>query len=172
MKLSLLQHLLVKDSARRRIIYRTMKDGIREKYKTLNKNLEEEYVLIHVNTADDLLNVPEYVKVKSSVTLKISRWFRGMMELYEDRVDADLLFNGSYFSCSVPLRAVWGITASDGQHTVWPDSAPPDVLISLLNPQLYARAQQRSQAGGKGEKAKEADEARDLPAKGHLRRVK
>ncbi len=169
MKLGILQQLLVKDSSRRRIMYRTMKVSISEKYSTLNKKLDDEYVLLHVNTADDLLSIPEHLKVKSSVTLKVSRWFRGAMELFEDRVDAELLFSGNYFSCSVPLRAIWGITAADGQHTVWPDAAPPDVLISLLNPQLYAKAQERSEAKAK---ADEENGHRELPAKGHLRRVK
>ena len=89
------------------------------------------------------------------------------MDLYEDRVEADLLFNGAYFTCSIPLRAIWGITAADGQHTVWPDSAPPDVLISLLNPQLYAKAQEREEI-----RSKEKEEVKRLPSKGHLRRIK
>ncbi len=148
-----------------------MKNSEQEKYNTIDKALEDEYVLLHMNTSNEMLLIPGHLKTKSSVTLKVSRWFRGAMELFEDRLDADLLFDGKYFSCSIPLHAVWGITSANGQHSVWPDSAPEDVLISLLNPQLYAKAKERQGA----REAKEPEGVKTtsyLPKKGHLRRVK
>lgn len=167
MNLSLLQHLIAEDSARTRVLFRTMKGSIEDKHTALDRNLEGEYVLVHLNTSDDLLVIPEHLKVKSTITLKLSRWFRGATALYEDRIDADLLFDGTYFSCSMPLRAVWGLTAADGQHMVWPESAPPDVIISLLNPQLYAQAKKRQDRSTAGKEKSER-----MPTKGHLRRVK
>jgi len=146
-----------------------MNSSVQDKYTAIDKSLEGEFVLLHVNTSDENLIIPQHLKAKSSVTLKFSRWFRGPMEFFEDRIEADLLFDGRYFNCLVPLRAVWGLTSANGQHTVWPDSAPPDVLVSLLNPQLYAKAQEREKTKKSN---KQTNNTRPLLKKGHLKRVK
>ena len=148
-----------------------MESALPEKFKAVNEGLEGEYVLVHVNTSDELLVVPEHLKAKSSVTLKLSRWFRGSLALEEDRVEADLLFSGSYFTCSIPLRAIWAVTTAEGKQALWPESAPPEELISLLTPQLYAEAKERKDKREQTKKEPEP-ETKPMPAKAHLRRVK
>lgn len=154
-----------------------------EKHEALNKGLEGEYVMVHVNTLNDLLVIPEHLKAKSTVTLKISRWFRGAMELYEDRIEAELVFNGGYFNCSIPLSAIWGITDAKGRNTVWPGASPPEVLLSLLQPQLYESARKRRAKKDLEEKSEAAESSESTsrgkdvkkdgsPSRSHLRRIK
>ena len=165
----MLQNLKLWTHSTRRPIFKKMKESLEEKFASIDKGLEGEYILLHINTSDEKLIIPSHLRSKSSVTLKISRWFRGAMELFEDRIEAELLFDGKYFNCSIPLPAVWGLTSATGQHSVWPDSAPQDVLVSLLNPQLYAKAKERQKVEINNSKPQKTV---PLPAKGHLRRVK
>lgn len=148
-------------------ICKFMKDPSKEKYAAIEKTLEDDYVLVHVNTLNDLLAIPEHLKAKSSVTLRISRWFKGRMDLYEDRIDAELLFSDVPFACSVPLDSVWGITNVRGESLVWPVSAPPDALIAMTSPAMHPASQKAPK-----QKPKKTKEPTELPSKGHLKRVK
>lgn len=103
------------------------------KYEVLNKLLEQEYLLIHVNPLADGVEVPAYLKKEKTLTLKLSRLFRGTMSIEEEQelVTADLLFGGKYYTCRVPFHSLWGVTDVKGESLIWPDSIPPQMTMHL-----------------------------------------
>jgi len=139
-----------------------MGNTVKEKQVTINKLLDEEYVLVHLNPKTSGLVVPDYLLHDPSVTLKLSRYFRGELDVQEDEIVAELLFSGSYSTCKIPYTAIWGCTSQKGKNIIWPESTPDDVLKSILDtaqsepPQVVKKFQSVS------EKKKQ----------GHLRRVK
>jgi len=110
----------------------TDKEEKEEKHKTIERLLEEDYVLLHIDPKNHGVQIPPYLKSDPSVTLKLSRAFRGDLTVSRELVSAELLFSGEYFTCEVPIEAVWGLTGASGKNLVWFDCAPSDVLSSML----------------------------------------
>ncbi|MBX7136514.1 MAG: hypothetical protein K1X83_00925 [Oligoflexia bacterium] len=102
-----------------------------DKYKTLTDLLRHEYALIHVCTRAAGVVLPSNLTAADTITLKLSHYFRGLLEVTEDKVNAQLLFGKDYFGCEIPLEAIWGITGFDGKNRIWPESAPSSVLGSV-----------------------------------------
>lgn len=144
------------------------KTGIAEKQKNLTRFLDDDdYVLVHLDPRNKDLFVPEHLTRDSSVTLKLSRYFRGKLEINEDAICAELLFGGEYFSCVIPFEAVWGCTSETGENIIWPESTPEEVLQNLLET-ADSRSEKAAEMSNKS-----ADATPDeLPRKGHLKRVK
>ena len=138
-----------------------------EKFKNLNKFLDsEDYVLVHLDPKNKDLYVPDHLAGDPSITLKLSRYFRGNLELNSDTISAELLFGGEYFTCVIPYDCIWGCTSESGENIIWPESTPEEVLRSILE---TARTEETVSTSTADENT--ADEA-ELPKKGHLRRVK
>lgn len=108
-----------------------MKDSAKEKQETLERMLSDEHVLVHLAPQAPGVELPDHLRRNPTVTLKLSRHFRGRMEISASEVSAELLFGERYFTCRVPLAAVWGMTSLRGQFLMWPDSAPTEVLATL-----------------------------------------
>lgn len=106
--------------------------GFKEKQGALNKLLDGEFVLVHLNTTVEGLIIPDNLKDNETITLKLSRWFRGAMTVEDDRIIAELLFDDSYFTCIIPFSAIWGLTGEKGENLLWPDAIPPEVLKKVL----------------------------------------
>ncbi len=150
----------------------------KEKLGILNQLLNDEYVLVHVNTRTDGLNIPENLTHDPMVTLKLSRWFRGGLDITEERISADLLFSDDYFTCLIPLPAIWGVTGAKGQNLIWPTSAPEDVLkgIKMLSAVPASPATADQAASDKPELppnvAKKKPASKTPRPTGHLKRIK
>lgn len=93
-----------------------------DKFTVLNKLLNGDHILIHINTKNTNLIIPEKLKDGPSVTLKISRNFNGRLELKKDLIITDLLFNGQYFECKIPLSSIWGCVSDAGENFIWQDA--------------------------------------------------
>lgn len=132
----------------------------KSKYDAINRYLLDEHVLIHLDPRCDGVVVPKHLASGEVLTLKLSKLFRGAMELTKERVTADLLFDEDYFTCVVPLQAVWGATSTAGETLLWPESAPPSVLKSV-SPAPAADATVETE-----------EESGPLKKKGHLTRIK
>ena len=130
------------------------------KYEAINRFLLDEYVLIHLNPKSEGVSVPAHLIKGEVLTLKLSKLFRGAMELTREKVTADLLFEKDYFNCIVPLAAIWGATSAGGETLLWPESAPESVLKGIP-----AQAQESAEAQTQTEPQK-------LIQRGHLTRVK
>lgn len=134
----------------------------KEKHTTIMRLLEEEFVLIHLDPATEGVDLPAHLMGGPTVTLKVSRLFRGAMNVEGDRVVADLLFGNAYFSCVVPFSAVWGMTSAAGSNIMWPDDTPAEVRERLVQAQpATAKAPDPRDSPGEMQKKR-----------AHLRRVK
>jgi hypothetical protein len=131
----------------------------KEKYDTLNRLLEEEYTLIHLDPEIEGVALPQHLKETPTVTLKVSRFFRGTLTVEAERVVADLLFGANYFTCVIPFEAVWGLTSAAGSNVMWPDNTPLQVREKLVQPQPPPSKVGDSAESGEKKRA-------------HLRRVK
>jgi hypothetical protein len=132
------------------------------KYETLNRYLLDEYVLVHLDPTKTGVVVPSHLAKGEVLTLKLSKLFRGALELSKEKVSADLLFDQDYFTCIIPLESIWGATSFGGETVVGPESAPANVLKGI--PQAAA-------AAAVAQPEKTATEA-PLKKKAHLTRVK
>ena len=153
----------------------TEKDPLREKRETLERFLGDEHVLVHLTPQTEGVQVPVHLRENPTVTLKLSRYFRGQMNVTETEVTADLLFGSSYFECRIPFDAIWGLTSTRGQFLMWPSSAPAEVLATLERQSEERRAEALAAQGDdfpseeKGEGGTPKEEASKKP---RLRRVK
>lgn len=139
------------------------------KFEALNRFLLDEYVLVHLDPTSSGVVVPSHLAKGEVLTLKLSKLFRGAMDLSREKVTADLLFDDDYFTCVVPLSAIWGATSFGGETVVWPESAPPNILRSL--PKAQPQPALAEQAAPVVEApVEQADPV--LKRKGHLTRVK
>lgn len=129
---------------------------------TLDKLLDNDHVLLHVLTSFEGVQIPEYLKSSPSVTLKISRAFRGALVVGDEQIDAELSFKGNYFSCVIPLNSIWGVSTPDGKSLVWPETAPAEVLSSVI-----AEMKKKEE-----ESLRQQEEQTIGKPRGHLRRVK
>lgn len=111
-----------------------------EKLKTLNRYLLDEYVLVHINPKAPEVILPDNLLAQPTVTLKLSRLFRGNMQIKTDKVEAELLFGQNYFDCIIPFNAMWGLTTFKGENIIWGQSAPqPEVQTqAAAQPQVKA----------------------------------
>ncbi len=145
----------------------------KEKYEAVNKHLEEEYVLVHLAPSIAGTTLPEHLMANNSVTLKLSRLFRGGIEVQKSKIVTDLLFGDKYFSCVIPLKAVWGLTSHNGKNFIWPESTPAEVLEQLLKfpPKEEPKTPQPLEAQSISAESTQAPAKKEI-RKGHLRRVK
>lgn len=127
---------------------------------TIEKLLENDHILVHVLTGGDGVVIPDYLKSSPTVTLKLSRHFAGDLVVEEERINAELSFKGTFFSCIVPLNSIWGVSTPDGKSLVWPETAPSEVLNSVV-------AEMK-----KKDEAPPPEEQTIGKPRGHLRRVK
>jgi stringent starvation protein B len=91
----------------------------REKYKLIDKLLIGDHVLLHVFPQLPGVSLPNDLMNHNSVTLKISRLFRGGLEMLNDRIESNLLFGNSYFLCILPYDSIWGLTSDSGKTYTW-----------------------------------------------------
>ncbi len=137
----------------------------KEKFEAVNKLLDnQEYVLVHINLKAQGYELPEHLLGSPTVTLKLSRWFRGSLAVNEDKIVTDLLFNGSYFTCVIPYESIWGMTNPAGETMIWADAIPAEVYGSLLSLDKADKALPQSAARKSASKPGRAAS--------HLKRVK
>jgi stringent starvation protein B len=95
--------------------------GRQEKVKHIKRLLLDEYVLIHLIPSFPGVDLPEHLRKLPAVTLKLSTLFRGSLEVQDDKIITELLFNGEYYRCSVPIDAIGGATNVAGDIVAWGD---------------------------------------------------
>jgi stringent starvation protein B len=142
-----------------------------DKFSTLELFLEKEFVLVHLNSGAQGVVVPEHLKNNPSLILKLSRLFAGVMSVDpQTGITAELLFSGSYFTCMLPLEAIWGIVSSDeGEGKVWEESAPSPLLAAFLSSSL--KKAQAAKEKKRSEKPK-PNQSPQKPRPSYLKRVK
>ena len=63
-----------------------------DKYETLKKFLEDDYVLVHLNPRFEGVVLPEKHNKTPTLTLKLSFNFQGLVELSKKEITARLVF--------------------------------------------------------------------------------
>lgn len=106
-----------------------------DKYDTLLRFLDQEFVVINLDPKAQGVILPSYLLKDSNVSLKLSRLFRGGLEIKPEFIIANLSFNQRLFNCHIPLAAIWSATSSANETVMWPDSAPLDYLKTILDQQ-------------------------------------
>ncbi|NLF24307.1 MAG: hypothetical protein GX589_01440 [Deltaproteobacteria bacterium] len=101
------------------------------KQTVLSRFLEGDHVLVHVNPKIKDVQLPPHLASQITVTLKLSRNFRGYFDMNNTQITADLLFGGRYFTCIVPFEAIWGCTNENGESVIWPESTTSEILHQI-----------------------------------------
>ena len=109
-----------------------------EKIKTFGEWMEDDHVLVHLDTRVSGVEVPKHLTGSPNLSLKLSYLFQGETKHDEHGVSAYLRFSGEYFRCVVPWEAVWAISSSAGEMRIWKDSIPKE--LAHLADTLAARA--------------------------------
>jgi hypothetical protein len=91
----------------------------REKKRVIEQLLTGDHVLLHLVPQAPGVELPSHLMENLTVTLKISRHFRGALLLHNADIEAHLLFGDSYCECRVPYDAIWGVTSEYGDTTSW-----------------------------------------------------
>jgi hypothetical protein len=104
----------------------------REKNKVIDRLLEDRFTLLHINPKHEGVVLPASLLEELSVTLKISRLFRGMVALESKEIVTDLIFSDEYFRCIIPYGAIWAVTSESGQITSWQDKVDDSSLKVLV----------------------------------------
>ncbi|MCB0335957.1 MAG: hypothetical protein KDD62_06610 [Bdellovibrionales bacterium] len=137
---------------------------------------DEYFILVHLNPTTEGVTIPEHLKGDPSVTLKLSQHFRGRMHLTQNKIIAELLFQGNYFDCHIPLDAIWGCSTETDKNHVWPESMPENVVSQLISDNLEIIETKKQASEITPSAPDEVEEAEDteknFKQRGHLRRVK
>ena len=139
----------------------------RDQRTTIERLLDDEQVLVHINPMAPGVVVPDHLGRNQSVTLRLSRFFRGELFTDEERVTADLLFGDQYFTCSIPWTSIWGASSVKGEEFLWAEAAPPQIIdIVMAQQEQLRRSTAQHKPPSKPPPTKRRSDAN------HLRRVK
>ncbi len=100
---------------------------------TVERLLNDEQVLVHINPNYPGVLIPPYLRDNRTVTLRLSRYFKGRLSTNNEEIVAELLFGPNYFVCKIPWGGIWGASSVRGEEYVWHDSTPSDILDLVLS---------------------------------------
>jgi hypothetical protein len=109
------------------------KDSAADQKTTIERLLDDEQVLVHINPATDGVVIPPHLSENRTVTLRLSRFFKGDLFVDDEKVTAELLFGPEYFTCVLPWDCIWGASSIRGQEYLWAESAPDEILHMFLS---------------------------------------
>lgn len=135
--------------------------------KTIEKLLNDEQVLVHINPQCQGVGIPNHLFDNRTVTLRLSRFFKGALSTDEEKICAELLFGHDYFSCQIPWNSIWGASSIRGEEFIWAESAPDEILEMVL-----AQKEERRACSRQGSDRQYASGQISRPNPGHLRRIK
>ncbi len=131
---------------------------------TIERLLNDEQVLVHINPQQAGVVIPPHLSDNRTVTLRLSKFFKGRLSTNDREITAELLFGSEYFICSIPWNSVWGASSVRGEEFVWTEAAPPEILHMVLSHQESAQATRGIETRPRARAARSGAS--------HLRRVK
>jgi hypothetical protein len=138
---------------------------------TIERLLRDEQVLVHLNTTTPGVQIPSHLTQNKTVTLRLSRYFKGQLHTDAERITAELLFGSTYHICVIPWESIWGASAPHGEEFLWKEAAPDEIAHLLRD--TPSPTQKRTQAQSSSTKPpRRAPGAGALKQLGHLKRVK
>jgi hypothetical protein len=133
---------------------------------TIERLLDDEQVLVHINPGFSGVVIPSHLAENKTVTLRLSRYFKGELVTDEEKISAELLFGPTYITCVIPWRSIWGASSLRGDEYVWKEAAPEEI-VHLLRDHADHEKPSKAQHPASAQASREA-----RPNPGHLRRVK
>lgn len=143
------------------------KDSAADQKTTIERLLDDEQVLVHINPATEGVVIPSHLSENRTVTLRLSRFFKGDLSLDDEKVTAELLFGPEYFTCVLPWECIWGASSIRGQEYIWAESAPDEILQMFLS-----QRDERMSATSRQERYMPPPAMKPRRTATHLRRVK
>jgi len=143
----------------------TGKEARADQKTIVERLLNDEQVLVHINPGFSGVSIPAHLAENKTVTLRLSRYFKGELTTDEDRITADLLFGSAYITCTIPWLSIWGASSIHGDEYVWREAAPEEIVHLLKDHPDHERPQRSPNASQRNSQT-----PRSNP--GHLRRVK
>ena len=155
----------------------TLEIAQKSRYEVLHRLLLDEFVMVHLDPNHSGVVVPLQFLKQEMLTLKLSKLFRGRLDLTKEKVEAELLFDDDYFSCLIPLDAIWGATSHQGRTQVWKDKLPKSIVVpeQVDKPRKVAEVSTAPSAqtiATQGEQPTPVTKSVQKKRKGHLTRVK
>ena len=98
--------------------------------------LEQDHVLLHIDSRQEDVIVPKNLANNPALTLKVSRLFQGEMTFDNQSVVAYLKFHGEYFRCEVPWTKIWGMSSAAGEQKIWQADLPKELILNLAKQKL------------------------------------
>lgn len=138
-----------------------------QKKKHFELLLEQDHVLLHLDSRKVGVTIPKNLSGNPALTLKVSRLFEGEMTFDNTSIVAYLKFSGEYFRCEVPWVSIWGMSSASGEQKVWQEDFPKELIIEAAKQKL---SQIKNRIFGKkssGEKSQDKDAKRS-----QLKRIK
>lgn len=142
----------------------------KNQYDQLQRLLIDDYALIHLNPKSEGVEVPQEFKNQEVLTLKLSKLYRGKLDVTRERVLAELLFD-EYFTCIIPLAVIWGMTTVKGETYIWPSAAPTNMQPAVSPASKLADSDSQS-AQTKPTQSKEETKPSSTKKRAHLTRIK
>lgn len=112
--------------------------------------MKGDHVLVHFDSRVSGTEVPQHLQGDPAVTLKLSYLFQGSTEVDDLAITSYLRFSGEYQGCVIPWSAIWSMTSSEKENTVWPEDLPKEVLIKLATDKVK-QAGKKIFGGDRGE---------------------
>lgn len=129
-----------------------------QKKKHFELLLEQDHVLLHLDSRKAGVIVPTNLSDNPALSLKVSRLFQGEMTFDMSKIVVYLKFNGEYFRCEIPWQTIWGMSSAGGEQKVWQQDFPKELIIELAKQkfiQLKERIFKKSPAPTTKEKKRE-----------------
>lgn len=129
--------------------------------------LEQDHVLLHLDSRRVGVIVPKSLSDNPALTLKVSKLFEGEMTYDNSSIVAYLKFSGEYFRCEVPWSSIWGMTSAGGEQKIWQEEFPKELIIEAAKQKF---SQIKNRIFGK-KVTKEKSEEKDA-RRSQLKRIK
>jgi hypothetical protein len=145
----------------------TGKESRSDQKTTIERLLDDEQVLVHVNAQAPGVQLPPHLAENRTVTLRLSRFFKGDLTTDDKKAVAELLFGSEYFTCILPWSSIWGASSIRGEEFIWAEAAPEEILQLVL-----AQQQQQQQMKSASSDAPRSGSQMKRQRPSHLKRVK
>ncbi|MCC6932387.1 MAG: hypothetical protein IT292_03935 [Deltaproteobacteria bacterium] len=101
----------------------------KQKIKFFEDGMRADNVLVHLDSRQPNVKVPDNLMNNHSLTLKLSYLFQGKTTHNDDGISTYLKFGSDYFECTLPWASIWGMTKSSGSKQIWPEDLPHELLL-------------------------------------------
>jgi hypothetical protein len=143
----------------------TGKEARADQKTTVERLLDDEQALVHINPSFPGVTIPSHLTENKTVTLRLSRYFKGELLTDDEKITAELLFGSTYISCVIPWGSIWGASSLQGDEYVWKEAAPEEIAHLLKEHSDHESPRKTRHPASAAQRP-----ARPNP--GHLRRVK